>query len=106
MSKEIKLIVDSVFEDLVRITMTANGERRTIDIDIEALGTILEKETIVDGRSYLITFEDSDDSNNLISGMIGRRFRPKGKVSFKDTTKKDLAKIRKLQRKLGLRSSR
>lgn len=102
--KKVKLVIDSVFEDLIRVITTTTKGKKTINTDIRALETILEKDKIIEGHSYLITFEDSDDYDRLLSGKIDENFEPKGKIKVKDTTKEDLKVVRELQKRLGLKA--
>jgi len=104
MSKEIRLIIDSVFEDLVRIiAFTTIRDRKTIDTNVQALATILDRDKIVEGGSYRVIFEDIDDLNSLLSGAIDETFEPKGNIEVLDRTAQDLSRVRRVQRKLGLR---
>ena len=102
--KKIKLVIDSVFEGLIRVIATTTKGKKTINTDTRSLEIILEKDKIVEGRSYLLAFEDSDDYNRLLSGTIDKNFKPKGEIKVKDTTKGDLEVVRELQKRLGLRT--
>ena len=105
MSKKIRLVIDSVIEDRIRIlTTTEDDKKKTIDIDIQALLKILgSRKRIIEGKSYLITFENNDDYNILVSETKDKKFKLKGKIRIKDTTRQDKATILKLQKKLGMR---
>jgi len=104
MSKKVKLVVDSIVEDRIRIvTTTEDNKKKLIDVNIQGLKRILKRKRIAEGRSYLITFEDSDDYDALESERIDKQFKPKGNIDVEDTTRSDGATIRKLQRKLGLK---
>ena len=103
MPREVKLYIDSIVEDLIRILLTTeDGMEKSIDIDVESLKKILKKEEIAVGRSYLITFKSEIAFDALTSEKIGEQFKRKG-IKVKDTTRQDLAAIRKLQKKLGLK---
>lgn len=103
----VKLFVDSIVEDMVRILLTSkDGDRKSINTDIENLNKILDEEQIVVGRSYLIKFEEKVDFEALKSGKIKEHFkgaRAEGKIVVEDTTNQDLAEIRRLQKRLRLR---
>lgn len=102
--KKIKLFIDSIVEDLIRIILTTeDGKRKSLDVNVESLKTLLMEDEIVAGRSYSISFESDDDYNAVTLGRITAEFKPKGKIHIKDTTKQDLAAIRRLQKKLGLK---
>ncbi|MCP8322689.1 MAG: hypothetical protein L6N96_00725 [Candidatus Methylarchaceae archaeon HK02M2] len=106
MSKKIRLVIDSVIEDRIRIlTTTEDDKKKTIDIGIQVLLKILgPRKRIIEGRSYLITFENSDDYNILVSETKDKKFKLQGKIRIKDTTRQDKAAIIKLQKKLGMRA--
>lgn len=103
----VKLFVDSIVEDMVRILLTSkDGYRKRVTTDIENLNKILDEEEIVVGRSYLIKFEEKVDFELLKSGKIKEHFkgaRAKGKIVVEDATIQDLAEIRRLQTRLRLR---
>lgn len=103
----VKLFVDSIVEDTVRILLTYNGEdRKSVNTDIKNLKKILDEEQIVVGRSYLIQFKEKADFEALKSGKIKEHFKEaheKGKITVKDTTNQELAKIKSLQKRLRLR---
>lgn len=104
MSMQIRLIIDSVFEDLVRIiAFTTIRDRKIIDTNVQSLATILDRDKIVEGGSYRVVFEDIDDLNSLLSGVIDETFVPKGRIELLDRTAQDLSRVRRVQRKLGLR---
>lgn len=104
MPRAVKLFIDSIVEDLVRVLITKeDGVRESFDTNLQSLNKILKEEYIKGGRSYLISFEDSDDYEVLISLRLDKYFEPKGKIEVKDTTQQDLAAIRRLQKKLGLK---
>ena len=111
MNKKIKLIIDSIIEDRIRITLIdEDNNERTIDIDDRALSKFLKNgKRIIEGRSYMIAFENDNDYEELITesgqALVASakiEFEPKGKIDVKDTTDEDRENILKLQRKLGL----
>jgi hypothetical protein len=101
MSKKVKLVIDSIVEDRIRILITTDDVKNTLDVDVRNLKKILKRKKLIEGRSYVITFEDSSDYNALTE-RIDEEFKPKGNIKVKDTTKSDEATIRQLQKKLGL----
>lgn len=102
--KKIKLFIDSIVEDLIRIILTTeDGKRKSFDVNVESLKTFLREDEIAAGRSYSISFESDDDYDAVVSGRITAEFKPRGRIRVKDTTKQDLAAIRRLQKKLGLK---
>lgn len=104
MAKEIKLIVDSIFEDLARVITSTNiRDKKTFDMNVQNLAHFLKQKRIEEGRSYRINFSDTEDLTNLQLGKIDKNYKPKGKIEIRDTTKSDLKKVRNLQEKLGLR---
>lgn len=104
MAKEIKLIVDSIFEDLARvITLTNIRDKKTFDMNVQDLANFLKENKIEEGRSYRINFHNTEDLANLQLGKIDKNYKPKGKIEILDTTKSDLKKVRNLQERLGLR---
>lgn len=104
MAKEVKLIVDSVFEDLARvITLTSIRDKKSFDMNVNDLANFLKEKKIEEGRSYRVNFHNTEDLTNLQSGNIDENYKPKGKIEIRDTTQSDLKKVRHLQERLGLR---
>ena len=103
MSKKVKVIIDSIVEDRIRLILTPedNG-KKIIDINKQDLKKILKRRKIIEGKSFFLTFKENNDYSALIEQQ-DMTFKPEGKVRVKDTTKSDIAAIRKLQRKLGLK---
>jgi len=105
MPNRLKLVIDSVVEDRVRIlTTTRGGKKREMDVDFRALSRILgRKERVVEGGSYSVIFQNNADYKMVMSGKVDKRFKPKGNIRVKDTTEEDKAAIERLQKRLGLR---
>lgn len=103
----VKLFIDSIVENMVRILLTStDGIRKSINTDIVKLNKILDEEEIVVGRSYLVKIKEKVDYEALTSGTIKEHFkeaRAKEKILVEDTTTQDLAEIRNLQKRLRLR---
>jgi translation initiation factor IF-1 len=106
MANKVKLVIDSVVEDITRIRLLTDEDRFTINVKVEVLAIFLDVEQIIEGNSYKITFENNEDFKTLLSGKIKKAYTLKGSKKVVDTTKEDLERIRKLQRRLGLRRSR
>ena len=106
MVNKVKLVIDSVVEDITRIRLLTDEDRTTINVKVEVLAIFLDVEQIIEGNSYKITFENNEDFKTLLSGKISKAYTLKGSKKVVDTTKEDLERIRKLQRRLGLRRSR
>ena len=106
MVKIVKLVIDSVVEDITRVRLLADEERTTINVKVEVLAKFLEADEIIEGNSYKINLENSEDFKTLWSGKIKKAYTLKGSKKVVNTTKEDLERIRKLQRRLGLRRSR
>jgi len=101
MSKKVKVVIDSIVEDRIRLILTPkDDEKKIIDIDTPDLKKILKRRKIIEGRSYFLTFQENSDYS-LLTERPELKFRPKGKVDVKDTTQSDKEAIRRLQRKLG-----
>jgi hypothetical protein len=100
---EIKLVVDSIFEDLARVRLSSENNRTTLNVRLEALKAVLGASTINEGKSYIITVEKIDDFKDLWSGTFDNNFKFKGNFEIKDTTKEDLAIIRQRLKKLHSR---
>ena len=101
-----KLVVDSIVEDLARIRISSRNNRTTLNIDVEALEAILRGRgvdlsvDIEEGNSYVIILEDMEDFKDLWSGTSDRDFTYREAPQIKDTTKEDRARIRKRLSKL------
>jgi hypothetical protein len=100
LKKEIKLVIDSVIEDLVRVRLSSEHNRTTLNVKVEALKAILRTESIKEGRSYVLTLTNIEDFKNLWSGTFDSSYKFQGDNDIKDTTKEDLAEIRRRLRKL------
>jgi len=100
MSKRVKLVIDSVVEDLTRIRLSSEDNRTTLNVKVEALRAILGNRIIDEGKSYVITLENIEDFKDLWSGTFDKDFEFQGKKRVKDTTKEDLLRIRRRLRKL------
>ena len=103
MSKKVKVVIDSIVEDRIRLILTAeDDEKKIVDIDTPYLKKILKRRKILEGRSYFLTFKEDSDYFALTE-RPELKFKPKGKVDVKDTTQSDKEDIRRLQKKLGLK---
>jgi hypothetical protein len=103
LTREIKIVVDSLFEDLARIRLSSEENRTTLNVNLEALKAILGPEDVAEGKSYVVTLQNIEDFKNLWSGTFNRNFRFHGDFEVKDTTKEDLEKLRRRLRKLRSR---
>lgn len=103
MTKEIKLVVDSLAEDLARIRLISEDNRTTLNVKLGALKAILGTATIDEGKSFVLTLDRIEDFKDLWSGTFDKNFRFQGNVKVRDTTKEDLAKLRLRFKKLGLK---
>lgn len=105
MPKRIKLVIDSVIEDRIRILITSkNEEKKAIEADFQVLKNILKKkDRIAEGSSFQITFQKTDDYDALVSKEPIKEFKPKGEIKVKTTTRTEAATIKELQEKLGLK---
>jgi hypothetical protein len=103
---EVKIVIDSIFEELVRVRISSNKERKTLNVTIKALSNILENSQIEEGHSYRIIFDNREDFDDFWSSNFDEDFVLKGDKKVVETTKEDLDRLRRLQRKLGLRRSR
>lgn len=100
MGKKVKLVIDSVVEDLTRIRLSSENNRTTLNVTVEALNAILGNEAVDEGKSYVIALENMEDFKDLWSGTFDKDFKFQGKSEVKDTTKEDLARIRRRLRRL------
>ena len=106
MTIEVKVVIDSIFEELVRARISSNKKRKTLNATINALSTILDTEQIEEGRSYRIIFDDNEDFDDFWSNSFDENFVLRAGKKVVETTKEDLERLRRLQRRLGLRRTR
>jgi hypothetical protein len=100
---EIKLVVDSLFEDLARIRLSSEENKTTLNVNIKALKALLYPKDVAEGKSYVVTLQNIEDFKNLWSGTFDKNFRFQGDFEVKDTTKEDIEKLRRRLSKLRSR---
>lgn len=100
MEKEIKLVIDSVIGDLARINLSSENNRTILNVKVAALKAILGSEVINEVRSYVLSLKNIEDFKNIWSGTFDKTYKFQGEHKIKDTTKADLAEIRKRLKKL------
>jgi len=105
LSKKVKLVIDSIIENRIRILITPEyKKKKSIEISINALKKILKnKNRINEGNSFQVTFQKEDDLDVLVSKDYVNEFKPRGQIKIKTTTRADEATIKELQKKLGLK---
>lgn len=103
LTREIKLVIDSVFEGSARVRLSSENNRTTLIIKSEHLDAVLTKNTIAEGKSYLIMIEKIEDFKDVWSGLFDKNFKYAGTFEIKDTTKEDLKRIRRRLRRLRSR---
>lgn len=100
LGKKIKLVIDSVFENLARIRLSAENNRTTLNVAVGALKAILGNVIIDEGKTFVITLENIEDFKDLWSGTFDEDFKFQGESEVKDTTKEDLKRIRSRLKRL------
>ena len=100
MSKKIRLVIDSIVDNLARINLSSENNQTTLNIDIDSLTAILGMNSLEEGKTFLITLDNLEDYKDIWSGTFDSDYQFHGNKEIEDTTKQDLKKIRKRLRRL------
>ncbi len=89
LSKKVKLVIDSINENRIRILITPEyKKKKSIEISSNALKKILKnKNRINEGNSFQVTFQKEDDLDVLVSKDFVNEFKPKGQIKIKTAIK-------------------
>lgn len=97
---KIKLAIDSVTDNSVRVRMYSENNRTTLNLKVDDLKAILKTDVINQRRSYILNLKDIEDFKTIWSGTFDKNFKFKGDKEIKDTTQEDLREIQKRLKKL------
>lgn len=100
MDKTIRLVIDSIVDDLARIRLSHDNNQTTLSVSIDSLGAILVNQSLDEGKSYLISLQNLEDYKDIWSGTFDITFQFKGNSQIKETTQEDLKKIRQRLKRL------
>jgi large exoprotein involved in heme utilization and adhesion len=99
-SKKIRLVIDSVVDDLARISLSSENNRTTLNVNADSLRAILGRNSIEEGKTYLLTLDDLEDYKDVWSGTFDNSYQFHGNKKIEDTTEQDLKTIRKRLKRL------
>ncbi len=97
---KIKLAIDSVTDNSVRVRMYSENNRTTLNLKVDDLKAILGIDVINQRRSYILNLKDVEDFKTIWSGTFDKNFKYKGEKEIKDTTQEDLREMQKRLKKL------
>jgi hypothetical protein len=100
LSKKIRLVIDSVTDNLVRIRLSSDSNQTTLSVNVDSLKAILVGQSVGEGNTFLITLQNLEDYKDIWSGTFDKNFKFKGNKKIDDTTEEDLKKIRKRLKRL------
>lgn len=100
MDKKIKIAIDSVTDNAVRVRMYSENNRTTLNLNVDDLKAILGIDVINQRRSYILDLKNVEDFKTIWSGTFDKNFKFKGDKEIKDTTKEDLKEMEKRLKKL------
>jgi len=100
LSKTIRLVIDSIVDDLARIRLSSGNNQTTLSVSVDSLEAILVNQSVNEGKTFLVTLQNLEDYKDIWSGTFDRNFQFQGNKNVEDTTQQDLKKIRKRLKRL------
>lgn len=100
LSKTIRLVIDSIVDDLARIRLSSGDNQTTLSVTVDSLEAILVNQSVDEGKTFLVTLQNLEDYKDIWSGTFDSNFQFRGNRNVEDTTQQDLKKIRKRLKRL------